>query len=248
MSITGNAAQPITKAKKLILAMSPVDSVLDAFCVNSLTEQEANTTNLGIARQDDFAAMVTSCWTDFGPSERYIKRLVMRFVRLAEKNDDEIESDSLANLVAQASCINTNGAPEDIESCYVSFFLNHPESDESEGDCNPLRIRIFPHHNDVALRLWEAGTCLAEYLIENPTIVDGKALIELGSGCGATGLAIAACCNPAKVHLTDYTESCLLNLEHNLVINQEWLSSYNFSPERISQVRVPNRQSKKVFV
>jgi hypothetical protein len=159
----------------------------------------------------------------------------MQFVRLAEKNGTEIESDSLADLVARASFINTGGAPHTLESCYVSFFLDHPETN---NECTPLRIRIFPHHNDVALRLWEAGNCLAEFFIQNPTIISGKALIELGSGCGATGLAIAACCKPSKINFTDYSESCQLNLEHNLVVNEEWLSHYSFSSEQIPQVRM----------
>jgi hypothetical protein len=188
---------------------------------------------MGLRQQDDFAKMVNSCWTDFGPSERYLKRLIMQYVRLSEKNGTEIESDSLADLVARASFIRINDAPDILESCYVSFFLDDPDFDDG---CIPLRIRVFPHHNDVALRLWEAGNCLSEFFIQNPTIVSGKALFELGSGCGATGLAIAACCKPSKIHLTDYTEACQLNLEHNLIINQEWLSHYSFSSDRISQV------------
>ena len=230
---------PIDDSKRLVLAMSPIDVVLETFCSHFMVREETSTTTaMGIGTQDDFAQMVDSCWTEFGPSERYIKRLIMQFVRLAEKNGTDIESDSLADLVARVSFIKTSCAPHTLESCYVSFFLDHPETNNEHI---PLRIRIFPYHNDVALRLWEAGNCLAEFFIQNPSIVSGKALIELGSGCGATGLAIAACCKPATIHLTDYTETCQLNIEHNLVVNEEWLSHYNFSSERISQVRSVRR-------
>ncbi len=226
--------KPILEAKKLILAMSRIDTVLEAFCSHYAKMDETGSITLGIEKQNDFAEMVNFCWTDFGPSERYFRLLVMRFARLVERNGDVIESDSLADMVARASLINADGAPDDLQSCYLSFFLDKPEDSEEHL---PLRIRVFPHHNDVALRLWEAGNCLSEFFISNPTLVSDKALFELGSGCGATGLAIAACCNPKKIHLTDYTAACQLNLEHNLLINKEWLSHYNFEPERISQVR-----------
>ena len=225
--------KPILQAKKLILAMSRIETVLEAFCSYYTKSDETSSISLGIEKQDDFAEMVNSCWTDFGPSERYFKLLVMRFARLVERNGDMVESDPLADVVARASLINTDGAPDDLESCYLSFFLHKPED---SGEHLPLRIRVFPHHNDVALRLWEAGNCLSEFFISNPSLVSDKALFELGSGCGATGLAIAACCNPSKIHLTDYTAACQLNMEHNLLINEEWLSRYNFGPERLSQV------------
>lgn len=225
-------------AERLLLAMSPPDSVLAAFYSRCSSDQlDPSNVVLGLEEQDEFADMVESCWTECGPSRRYMKRLITRFVRLVEKNGGLIESDSLANIVAQASCINTDGAPDPLESCYVSFFLDPTEPDQI---CTPLRIRIFPFHNDVALRIWEAGNCIAEFLIDNPEIIAGKSCIELGSGCGATGLAIAACCKPSRVHLTDYTDACMLNLEHNLLVNQEWLSRFNFSPDQISQVRCDN--------
>lgn len=226
-------SRSIVRSKALLLAMSPIDEVLRDFCSQFLVPGDTKSdTSLGLGMQEDFARLVESCWTGFGPSDRYMKRIVMQFVRLAEKNKSEIESDSLANLVARASIINNDGTPNPLEPCYVSFFLEGPEANNS---CTPLKIRVFPHHNDVALRLWEAGNCLAEFFIENPNIVSEKSLFELGSGCGATGLAIAASYKPLKIHLTDYTEASLLNMKHNLAVNRDWLSFHNFFPDRISQ-------------
>ena len=56
-------------------------------------------------------------------------------------------------------------------------------------------------------------------------MVSRKRVIELGAGVGATGLVIAGCCNATSVHLTDYTNVCRVNLEHNISINKEWLST-----------------------
>ena len=86
-----------------------------------------------------------------------------------------------------------------------------------------LRLRVFPRHNDVALKLWEAGACLVEYLLRNPHHVAGKNCCELGARVGLTGLVVSACCQPTSYHMTDYTEACLSNLEHNIQINNDLL-------------------------
>jgi predicted nicotinamide N-methyase len=99
-----------------------------------------------------------------------------------------------------------------------------------------LRIRVFPYHNDVALRLWEAGGFLAEYFVKHPDLVSSKHVIELGAGVGLTGLVLAAICNPASIYLTDYTDVSRRNLQHNLDLNRELLRrQYQFDPSLISQ-------------
>ena len=131
--------------------------------------------SLRLEEQDSFASIVESCWNEFGPSERYVKRLIMKFVRLVEMYGNRIESNELANIVAESSAPIPD--PLELESCYLSFCLDHSESDDL------LRIRIFPHHNDVSLRLWEAGTYLSEFLIQQKSeLIAGKRIIELGSG------------------------------------------------------------------
>jgi predicted nicotinamide N-methyase len=49
-------------------------------------------------------------------------------------------------------------------------------------------------------------------------------VVELGAGVGLTGFVIAGCCGAKSVHMTDYTDACLLNLAHNILINNGWLS------------------------
>jgi hypothetical protein len=65
-------------------------------------------------------------------------------------------------------------------------------------------------------------------------------VVELGAGVGCTGLVAAGCCDAASVFLTDYTEACRINLEHNLQVNQSWLSSRAGESPDISQVGVGN--------
>jgi len=224
----------MNRTKKLILAMAPVEKVMESLRVIS-GEVEVDTSSL--KQQDEFAQTVESCWTEFGPSPRYFKRLVFAFVNSSEKEGIVIESDILIGLVLRASLCKTV-IPDGNESCYLSFQLPcKPHSlDKNVNNAELLRIRIFPYHNDVSLRLWEAGAALAEYFLDHPSILADKHVIELGAGVGLTGLAIAAGCHPSTVFLTDYTKVCLENLAHNVKMNQEWLSEYGFSKERLSQV------------
>ena len=61
------------------------------------------------------------------------------------------------------------------------------------------------------MKLWEAGTCLAEYLASRPNIVSG-------AGVRFTGL-IARSLGSDHVQMTDYTVTTLENLEYNLKLN-----------------------------
>ena len=58
-------------------------------------------------------------------------------------------------------------------------------------------------------RLWEAGIVLSRFLAENPELLKGKSVLEVGSGCGVAGISAAKLCKPARVVLTDYTEEVL---------------------------------------
>jgi hypothetical protein len=67
-----------------------------------------------------------------------------------EETGVHVESDDLLNVVLKA-ILKSDSLPNAEESGYISFSV--PESDSNEL----LRIRVFPHHNDVALRFWEAS-------------------------------------------------------------------------------------------
>jgi predicted nicotinamide N-methyase len=205
--------------------MAPVDNVLATFQREVHKDMDGSDDECcPIAEQDRFAALVSDCWTDFGPSSRYIKSLIRSYAATNERENITMGSNGLMDLVFRASTIK-EGVPRPEESCYLSFRL--PPDDHNRPW---LRIQIYPFHNDVALRLWEAGAALAEYFVENPDLLRGKNVIEIGAGVGLTGLTIAGCCGARKVHMTDYTDECRLNLSHNIAVNQGWLRGSEGSP------------------
>jgi len=46
-----------------------------------------------------------------------------------------------------------------------------------------------------------------------------------GSGVGLTGIVISGLCQTKSVHLTDYTEASLVNMEHNVKVNTKWVKN-----------------------
>jgi hypothetical protein len=219
-------------AEGLLLAMAPINDVICACKIPPSISDDAaedpsesdltSDSSIHIEEQDFFAEMVESCWNELGPSQRYLKKLIHQYVTLLEKGGVAVESDALLSLVFQAS-LSKDLLPDADESFYLSFRVPNEKIARVSGECPLLRIRVYPYHNDVALRLWEAGACLAEYLLQYPSRVAGKHVIELGAGVGLTGLVVAGCCGAKSVHLTDYTEECRANLAYNLEINNKWL-------------------------
>ena len=210
---------------ELARAMAPTDKVLDAFA------KEASPSG-----QHDFAIRIQDIWNDFGPSKRYLRNLVRRFIRRIEAEGQAVEDEDLLVLVLKCSQ-SSDVFPDPSESGYQTFRIHGDEADDE-----PLRVRVFPQHNDVALRLWEAGGILSEYLMKYPHHVSGNAVLDTGAGVGLTGLIAARYCGAAKVLMTDYTVESLLNLSHNIIMNESWLGKAHNSPE-VTQVCFRSIQS-----
>lgn len=69
--------------------------------------------------------------------------------------------------------------------------------------------------------LWPAEEVLTHYCISNPTVFRNKRVLELGSGYGLAGLAIAACTDAAEVVLTDGNPQVVEYVKHNIQRNSE---------------------------
>lgn len=153
-----------------------------------------------------FASTVEQFWvSDTGPSKRFLRSLVRKYI----SRISDVQSEALMNLLLQVLQHQDPDIPDPNQSCYVSFSLPLDFTEKQ------LSVRIFPYHNDVALRVWEAGATLAEYVLQNPHVVTHRRVVELGAGVGLTGLVMAAC-PAAHVYCTDFTEMCLGNLQHNI--------------------------------
>jgi predicted nicotinamide N-methyase len=110
-------------------------------------------------------------------------------------------------------------------------------NNREDDDDDIIQIRTYPYHNDVGVaKVWEAGACLAEYIIYNLHCVKDKNVVELGAGVGLTGLIAAGYSGAKSIHMTDYTEVCLDNLGYNVDINEEWLRGRGVTPDTVTVV------------
>lgn len=168
----------------------------------------------------------------YQPTNRYMRKLLQRVASHIEKVAC-IENESFVELMMEYQLRASEGdddVPDPSASCHVSFCLPSPttiptkSSNDYDHPNHIVGIQVYPHHNDVGVRrVWEAGAALAEYLVKRPELVRNKNVCELGAGVGLTGIVIAGLCDTKSVHMTDYTDATLVNMEFNVAQNRNWI-------------------------
>ena len=76
-----------------------------------------------------------------------------------------------------------------------------------------------PGHVQSGQYLWPAALFASQHLVENWDILGRGSILELGSGCGLTGLTTAKLPGTNRVVLTDYDPGCLTILQENYETN-----------------------------
>ncbi|OQS01488.1 hypothetical protein ACHHYP_00726 [Achlya hypogyna] len=188
--------------------MEPVEDVMAAL--------RTTPEYLSLATQDAF---VTEVLRDplcdlYAPKQVYTLRIVKLYVADAEAAGGDISDELMAELMERiASNKNLNSLDE---LHHVSYRLRL----DGAGRTDAITCRVATAHNEVGMKLWEAGFFLAEYALAHPNVFAHKRVIELGAGAGFTGLVLAAN-HPAPAHVlvTDYAPEVLQNLRYNVELN-----------------------------
>lgn len=211
-------------ASQLVASMASESDILDIVMAGTDPESEEEQTSFALTVEQFLES-------EYGPSKRFLRSLVRKYIcKIGEQN---VQSEPLLNLLLRV-LQQDQDIPNPNQSCYASFPIplqeNHVSCSKREEQ---LSVRIFPYHNDVALRIWEAGATLAEYVLQNPELVAHRRVVELGAGVGLTSLVIATC-QATHVYCTDFTEICLQNIDHNIETNEALLKRYNTEEDCIS--------------
>lgn len=190
--------------------------------------------------QESFSKILTYC-DRFHLSPKYYKSLLKAIQVDVEKNnaatiDDFTVEDCLMERILDAYCAPVTNE-EDGDEAYFSYVVPSPASTNaaasapaSTTDAEPavplhlVPLRVVRAHNQVGLRVWEAGLFLAELcLAVPPALFHGKTVLELGAGIGLTGILVARGLGsklaPRNMILSDWAGVVLENIQHNVAIN-----------------------------
>lgn len=153
----------------------------------------------------------------YPPPAKYTARLLRAYSEAVEKAGIEDVSDRLFETISalQPHVHETAG--------HLSYDVPLVSNGSQDEVGVTLVLKVELHHNEVGLRMWEAGFFLTEWLLAFPNAVNGKRVLELGAGLGLTGLAAAACAGSSEVILSDCSVEVLKNLEDIVRMNESAL-------------------------
>ncbi|RQM22780.1 hypothetical protein B5M09_005091 [Aphanomyces astaci] len=153
---------------------------------------------------------------DFPPKQSYTFRLLRLYIQ-----------EILPNVCHKNASI---GAIDLDELHHVTYRIPHPRggsvdwtNDAAVHDRknSVITCRVAAAHNEVGMKLWEAGFFLAEYVLSHTDVFRGQRVMELGAGVGFTGLVLASLPSvAAAVVLTDYAPVVMQNLRYNIEVNE----------------------------
>jgi len=82
-----------------------------------------------------------------------------------------------------------------------------------------IRVREGALLDGLGARLWNVSHSLNQHLVDHPELANGKKVLEIGSGCGSTGILVAKMSEKNDVYLTDCVPSVLENLRTSCRLN-----------------------------
>lgn len=164
---------------------------------------------------------------------------------------------------------------EDLLARLPLVFNIHPvletcDENEYENDGITVLVNQVPDRQsaqkDVGFVMWPSAVVLSRWLVSNPTELYGKTVLELGAGCGLTGLVASKIIqdftnkqggeepssssdtessNCGSVILSDFNETVVKNLKGNIALNDlssitsaEGLDFYQQDPEGNGRITI----------
>lgn len=116
------------------------------------------------------------------------------------------------------------------QKCIVTYhlsLLSDPSPSCAQEGTSPVRpsITLLENRSLIAaggttgLRTWEAALHMGQYLCQNPSLVGGKHVLELGAGTGYLSILCVKHLQAAHAIASDGSEDIINNLAENLLLN-----------------------------
>jgi hypothetical protein len=235
----------MTQYLKLMRELCPVNTVVE----NIVTNDELGWPSL--VAQDTLATEIQNWCENFPPPPKYLKHLLKSLEKLISErevesdSEESIYSDSFLEVFLQYSMKTRSQQmysfilEEDEDIGYISYPLH------SIGEAEVIHVPIYVKrsHNQVGTRVWSAGLFLAEYFQwmnaseSSNSIWSNKCILELGAGVGITSLLLyhnllmkSSEEMFSQLYITDYTESVLELIDHNIRITYD-IAKTNYSSQ-----------------
>jgi len=122
---------------------------------------------------------------------------------------------------------------DDSDSAVIGFMFDNEHSKTCKVfNYENIAIKIKtidenPGHVQSGLYLWPAGNCLCKHLHFIWNEIQTDFILELGSGCGLSGIFVSKLPGVKTVILTDYDPGSIKILEENVGLNNDSTTSSN---------------------
>ncbi|KAL5092903.1 hypothetical protein Trisim1_000635 [Trichoderma cf. simile WF8] len=158
------------------------------------------------------------------PPLRYQVRVLKELVSRIEASIDDWDEHGVSDgLMSSLSVLFSTPAPNEDDAmqqkCRVVYHLASLPDHEAS-------INLFENRSLVAaggttgLRTWEAALHLGQLLCQDPSIVSGKRVLELGTGTGYLAILCIKYLGSTHVIASDGSDDVINNLPENLFLNQ----------------------------
>ncbi|GAB5366979.1 hypothetical protein AAMO2058_001190200 [Amorphochlora amoebiformis] len=84
-----------------------------------------------------------------------------------------------------------------------------------------VTLRTATTFSSIGCWVWDASRTLSELILGSPSLFRNRRILELGSGAGLTACILAQSIKADILICTDYQNTALLNLQHNLNLNKK---------------------------
>ena len=159
------------------------------------------------------------------PERAYCERVLKALAKEAAADGEELCEELVACLAShplEAAAPGGGGAGGELPPagwCFKTYSYNGDGVDLAAGDLTlALSLNLF--EGSTGCHAWEAGFFLAEFVLSQRVLFQGRRCLELGSGPGTVGVALVRA-GATQVALTDGDADTVENARRNMGLNVE---------------------------